>query len=352
MVLTLLAGIVTPVAIAAGGAGATSVSTLRSKAASIAQQIDTLQTKIQVLSEEYDQARVRKAALRKQIGADQSALANAGKNVRNDSVNLRREAISAYVNDGATAGLSSLLSTSANALPAQQTYMAVASSSLTTSITSLRDSEHQLSVRQTTLSRAQAAETATLATLASAQQSAEALKSQLESTQSSISGQLAAAVHQQEAVQQAAAVVAAAPTIQQAQAQPTPTPPAPASTPTTSGGGAASTAVQAALAQIGTPYVWAGSTPHVGFDCSGLTMYAWGQAGVNLSHSAQSQYDEIPHVSLNELQPGDLVFYGSSGYIYHVVMYIGGGQVVQAEDTGTLVQVTPLWGGAYGAGRP
>jgi len=328
------------------------VTTLRSKAASIAQQIDTLQTKIQVLSEEYDQARVRNAALHKQIGADQSALDKAEKNVSHDSVNLRREAINAYVNNGASAGLSSLLSTSANALPAQQTYMAVASSSLNTSITTLKDSEHQLSVRQSTLSEAETQEASTIATLASAQQNAETLKSQLESTQSNISGQLAAAVRQQEAAQQPAAVVAAAPTIQQAQAQPPPPAPAPASTPTTSGGGAAGTAVQAALAQIGTPYVWAGSTPHVGFDCSGLTMYAWGQAGVNLSHSAQTQYDEIPHVSLDELQPGDLVFYASGGYIYHVVMYIGGGRVVQAEETGTLVQITPLWPGAYAAGRP
>jgi cell wall-associated NlpC family hydrolase len=100
------------------------------------------------------------------------------------------------------------------------------------------------------------------------------------------------------------------------------------------------------------PYVWGGATPGVGFDCSGLTMWAWGQAGVQLPHGATAQYYQIQHVSMSDLQPGDLVFYGSAGYLSHVVMYIGGGMVVQAEQTGTNVMDTPLWPGAYGAGRP
>ena len=81
-------------------------------------------------------------------------------------------------------------------------------------------------------------------------------------------------------------------------------------------------------------------------------MWSWGQAGVSLDHGATDQYYEIEHVSMSDLQPGDLIFYGDSGYLYHVVMYIGGGEVVQAEETGTNVMDTPLWPGAYGAGRP
>jgi len=81
-------------------------------------------------------------------------------------------------------------------------------------------------------------------------------------------------------------------------------------------------------------------------------MWAWGQAGVSLEHGATPQYYEIAHVSLSDLQPGDLVFYGDASILYHVVMYIGGGEVVQAEETGTNIMDTPLWPGAYGAGRP
>ena len=110
--------------------------------------------------------------------------------------------------------------------------------------------------------------------------------------------------------------------------------------------------MRAAETQIGVPYEWGGASPGVGFDCSGLAMWAWGQAGVDLPHSAEAQYESIEHISFGELQPGDLIFYASGGYIYHVIIYIGGGQAIQAEQTGTVIQITPVWGGAYAAGRP
>jgi cell wall-associated NlpC family hydrolase len=81
-------------------------------------------------------------------------------------------------------------------------------------------------------------------------------------------------------------------------------------------------------------------------------MWAWSQAGVSLAHGATEQYYEIQHVSMSDLQPGDLIFYGDAGLLYHVVMYIGDGMVVQAEETGTNVMDTPIPPGAYGAGRP
>jgi cell wall-associated NlpC family hydrolase len=104
------------------------------------------------------------------------------------------------------------------------------------------------------------------------------------------------------------------------------------------------------MSQIGKPYVWAGSGP-ASYDCSGLTMSSWRQAGVMMGHSAADQYASFKHVSTDQLQPGDLVFFGHP--IHHVGMYVGGGMMVHAPETGELVQVSPVSrGDLVGASRP
>lgn len=110
-------------------------------------------------------------------------------------------------------------------------------------------------------------------------------------------------------------------------------------------------AVQVALAQIGKPYRYAAAGPD-SFDCSGLTMYAWGKAGVYLPHSSRAQYSATPRISRSQLQPGDLVFFYSP--IHHVGMYIGGGKMVHAVSDGNPVRIDDLdYAGHYvGAGRP
>jgi len=103
--------------------------------------------------------------------------------------------------------------------------------------------------------------------------------------------------------------------------------------------GRAGVAVQAAMAQLGDSYVWGADGPS-SFDCSGLTMYAWGRAGVSLSHSSKAQASEGRRVSKSQLMPGDLVFYYSP--ISHVAMYIGNGRIVHAPRPGKPVQTAPL----------
>jgi peptidoglycan DL-endopeptidase CwlO len=114
--------------------------------------------------------------------------------------------------------------------------------------------------------------------------------------------------------------------------------------------GRAAEAIKTAYAQLGDPYVWGAAGPDA-FDCSGLTMYSWGSAGVSLPHSSSAQYSAVRHVSLSELQPGDLVFYYSP--ISHVAIYIGGGQVIDAPYPGLSVHITGLHSMPItGAGRP
>jgi len=112
--------------------------------------------------------------------------------------------------------------------------------------------------------------------------------------------------------------------------------------------GSAAAAVRYAYNQLGKPYQWGGAGPN-SFDCSGLTMRAWGAAGVSLPHSAAGQQSMLRSVSMSALQPGDLVFFGRPAY--HVVIYIGGGRVIAAPHTGTDVQIQAL-SGATSAGRP
>jgi peptidoglycan DL-endopeptidase CwlO len=114
--------------------------------------------------------------------------------------------------------------------------------------------------------------------------------------------------------------------------------------------GRAGAAVQYALAQVGDAYVYGAAGPSA-FDCSGLTMAAWAQAGVGLPHSSNAQFGAGPHISSSALQPGDLVFYYSP--ISHVGMYIGNGLIVHAANPGTGVLVSGLFSMPFsGAVRP
>ena len=114
-----------------------------------------------------------------------------------------------------------------------------------------------------------------------------------------------------------------------------------APSPSTASGDAAQVAVQAAMEQLGKPYVWGAAGPDT-FDCSGLTLFAYARAGVSLPHYSGAQFNEGRHVSLSELQPGDLVFFEQS--LGHMGMYIGGGNFIHAPHSGDVVKISPLSG--------
>jgi hypothetical protein len=134
-------------------------------------------------------------------------------------------------------------------------------------------------------------------------------------------------------------------------------------------------AAHRALSELGLPYAWAGGNAwgptrgvcvsgdawndchKIGFDCSGLAMYAWGASW--WAHYAASQYSQAGHYhpGAGNLMPGDLIFWSSNGAvsgIHHVAIYIGGGQMVEAPYSGAYIQISSIWeyGGFFGATRP
>ena len=102
------------------------------------------------------------------------------------------------------------------------------------------------------------------------------------------------------------------------------------------------------MTYLGVPYVWGGES-YGGVDCSGLTMLAWESAGVDLPHLSRAQYGYGTHVSLGDMEAGDLIFWSSDGTqsgIYHVAQVHGDGQMIEAPTFGVPVRVTGVysWG--------
>ena len=193
--------------------------------------------------------------------------------------------------------------------------------------------------------------------VADAQAKADAMNAQRDQAQANLNEQ--AQLANQLESQYAAAVAAQQAALDAQQNQTTST--APVTTPPPSGGGGsdggggfvpdpnggAATAIAAAQSVLGAPYVFGAAGPS-SFDCSGLTSWAWAQAGVYLPHSASAQYSSLPHVPLDQVQPGDIIYYGNFGP--HVALYIGGGSIIHARHPGPGGEVQQ--DSMYGYDRP
>ncbi|GAA1904053.1 NlpC/P60 family protein [Williamsia serinedens] len=132
-------------------------------------------------------------------------------------------------------------------------------------------------------------------------------------------------------------------------------------TPGVTGSAAVEIVVNRALSQLGVPYSWGGGNANgptkgirdggvadsygdynkVGFDCSGLMMYAFAGIGISLPHYTGYQYTSGPHVPLSQMQRGDMIFYGPNAS-QHVALYLGNNQMVEAPESGSVVKISPL----------
>jgi len=110
-------------------------------------------------------------------------------------------------------------------------------------------------------------------------------------------------------------------------------------------------AMYIAAAQRGVPYRYGGASPRTGFDCSGLAMYAYARVGRSIPRVAQQQYLATIRIGASARRQGDLVFFYTGRTVYHVGIYAGGGYMIDAPHTGTVVQLERIWSSQVLYGR-
>ncbi len=391
-----------PLILAPKPAGAApTIASDQAQAAQLASQIDAQGNRMSLLAEQYDQANINASQVNSQLAQAQTALAQTQAHVNQLQGELRSQAVAAYVQDGSVSQIQALLQSNQSNVALKQHYLATAAGDEQSTIDSLHLARQALSDKKAALDGAKSAADKAVAAVSAAQQSAAGEAAQEEATLSQVKGNLATLVAQaqaQQAAQQAqrvqAALAAQAAQVAAAQAATRSS----AATSAQGGGqsnasnsnaanpvgnllrgvnkavsnvgnalvgpsanagaasgplpppsGGAATAIAWAQREIGTPYVFGGAAPG-GFDCSGLMMFVWGKAGVSLPHSAAGQWDATTRVPMSQIQPGDLVFYYQP--VDHVGMYVGGGQMIVADHTGTLVRYASIdRPGLDGAGR-
>lgn len=371
------------------------VSDLRSRAQEVSAQMTDLQNQIRSATTEVEEARYRGSQLDEEIAASEAKLAEARTAEDRSRKELSSYAVQAYVSGGSDDGVAALIGADGSTLDQRQGYVTSAVGDRQQLVDQLEAAQRVTKDQADELRSTRAESEAVLARAESKQKQAQDAAERLATIKAQLDGELATAVAEQQAAEQRAAEERArAEAERQARAEaqraaaaqraatPAPLPPvssapAPAASSgggggsssggggggTSSGGGgfvappnssAAAIAIAAAQSQLGVPYSWGGgnaSGPSYGiaqganirgFDCSGLTLYAYAQAGITLSHLTWSQMRQGRVVPLSQIQPGDLVFYWGGG---HMALYVGNGQVIHAPRTGDVVRYGSLYMG-------
>jgi cell wall-associated NlpC family hydrolase len=401
----MVAGVVAAMlsTVGATNAGATT-STTRPGAAPNQSQINSTQSQVSQIESTLAQEEQQTSALDDKYNTAEQNLQDAQAALQTIAANLvharsavkvdRRlvsvDAVQAYVYGTPETGFASYFSTSATLNDARNQYTSQIVGNLTKDERSLLQSETQLQ-SQEAAQQSEAAQAQTQAAQAKSlaqanEQEASTTKATLNQVQGQLAQEVAAAAIQEAQQEAAAAAAARSAAAQQKAAAAAATaatvagavggsPSAAAATAaanqaggatgpvggSASGGSAGMAAVQAAVSQLGVPYVFGGEQPGVGFDCSGLVQWAWNQAGVSIPRTTETEWPDVTHVSLDALQPGDLLFYynlDDDNQVDHVVMYTGSGPygtdtVIQAPFTGSTVSYSPIFTeGLIGAARP
>ena len=378
--LVVLAGfaLVLPVVVMSPASGAP-IDDKRAEAARIAQELEVEGNKASMAAEGFNQARLKLAEVQGSLAKVQSDVARADARMQQAQGLLAQVAVQSYVTGGSTSFFAKLANSDNSNVVLRQQYLRFTASDQREVMGEVRAAREDFAAAQERLADEQSVAAEAASRAEAAQRKAAEAEAAQRNLLGRVQGELGTLVAE-ETARREAAQVRAAPPIRDAgpasspiagsvntsgsggpRSGPASQPARPAgalspepvevfSAPPPSGG--AATAVAAAKAEVGKPYVYGGAGPD-SFDCSGLMQWAWGKAGVSLSHSAQSQYHETTRVPVSDMQPGDIIFFGSStSSIGHDAMYVGGGSMVEAPRTGLNVRIVGVRDGIVGVGRP
>jgi cell wall-associated NlpC family hydrolase len=335
----------------ASPASADPIGTMQAQATQLARQIDQLSLRVSQLSEQYDAARLRVDQVNASLAQAKAALGTTDGTLTAARLRVRDMAVSSYMSGGEIRNLGLLIPKSVNELSQRNAYVHSLAGGTGTAIDALRQARAELNDQQAQLIAEQAAANKALAAAESARRGAAAADAAEQAVLARVRGQLAglvAAVQAQQRAASAARLQADIAVRDASRASRSRSAAGLGGSGLGSGSGSlpppppgASGAVEEARRELGKPYRYGGSGPD-SFDCSGLTAWAWGHAGHSLPHSAAAQYNVTTHVPVSALQPGDLVFFGSPPY--HVGIYTGGGQMINALHSGTNVEYDSIYG--------
>jgi peptidoglycan DL-endopeptidase CwlO len=342
----------------------------RAEAARIQEELERKGEQVSILVERSNRARLKVSEVEGSLAKTEAEVARSDARLQVVKARLAHAAVLAYVHGGNNALIGKLVRGGRDDMVVRTQYLRVTAADQRRAISEMRvaKQDHQLQLSRLEADRRAAAEAASVAESASeaARQAEDAQRAVL----GRVTGELGELVAAEQARREAEAarnrpapvVIADTPRVtepprtqsstQAPNQATTTTVAAQTAAPPSSSKGAI--AVAEARKQLGKPYVWGGSGPD-SFDCSGLTAWAWKAAGVRLSHSAYTQYFETTRVPVSALEPGDLLFFGKDGVesIHHNAIYIGGGDMIEASQTGVPVRIRGWRGGdLVGTGRP
>jgi cell wall-associated NlpC family hydrolase len=345
VLVALAAGVLLPSA-----ASADPIADKTRKAAQLTDEIDRLNNRAEQLTEQYNQAVDDLANLDQQVRDAEVKLAQRKQQISAARLLMGDWALRTFAHGGSGDPLLSVLdgATGAGGAALRQGYVDLAVGRDQQSADELRRKREDAAAVQADLEAKRKAQSDLNRQIAGTRKQVEQVTASVEALLAKTTIDLRKLVAAEQARRAAAAEAATRARLQKGSASGIrrvvnpPPPPSP---------GAAG-AVEQAMSQIGVNYRWAGASPDTGFDCSGLIMWAWARAGrPGLPHNALAQWLSLPHVNIEDLQPGDIVFFGND--FHHDGLYIGGGQMVHAPHTGDFVKVSSIYrSDLVGAARP